>query len=70
MESEAVIRLRLTRMTAVGRFRASMARPGFLGCEETALPTANGDLAPVDVFPDPHRGRKGAILNHIFDRSG
>lgn len=47
-----------------------MTRPGFLGCEEPALPSLDGNLTPVDVLPDPHRGREGTVLHHVFDCPG
>ena len=47
-----------------------MSGPGFLGCEKPALPSVNGGLAPVDELSDPHRGRKGAVLHHVFDCPG
>lgn len=50
--------------------RASMPRPGFLRCEKPPLPSLDGGLAPVDELPDPHRGREGAVLHHVFDCPG
>lgn len=47
-----------------------MTRPDFLRCEKPALPSVNGCLTPVDELPDPHRGREGAVLHHVFDCPG